>query len=65
MVWNSVSDFLHMGGYAFYVWGSALTTVIAMSFEVFFLRARRQAVLKMISRQRDQQNEPSDTLTPE
>ena len=32
MQWNSVAEFLDMGGYAFYVWGSfGITALVAVS----------------------------------
>jgi len=42
--WNSVSDFIAMGGYGLYVWGSfgmALAVIVA---EVLQLAARRKAL---------------------
>jgi heme exporter protein D len=41
MQWNSVSDFLHMGGYAFYVWVSFAVTFGSMAIELWLLRARK------------------------
>ncbi len=40
MHWNSVSEFLAMGGYAFYVWGSFGITFLAMAIEVWLLNKR-------------------------
>jgi heme exporter protein D len=36
------SDFFQMGGYAFYVWGSYLVTLIAIGAEVGSLIKRRK-----------------------
>jgi heme exporter protein D len=36
------SEFFSMGGYAFYVWGSYLATLILMGGEVLLLRRRRK-----------------------
>ena len=36
------SDFFQMGGYAFYVWGSYLVTLIAIGAEVVSLIKRRK-----------------------
>ena len=48
MQWNSVSEFLHMGGYGFYVWGSFGVTAIALVVEIWLLRRQRvQAVLML------------------
>lgn len=45
MNWNSWADFFHMGGYAFYVWGSFGMTGLLVAGELFFLgRYRRQAL---------------------
>jgi heme exporter protein D len=41
MIWNSMSDFLHMGGYGLYVWVSFAITFGCMAIELFLLRARR------------------------
>ena len=43
MHWNSVNEFLAMGGYGLYVWGSFGLTFLAMAIEVIFLRKRNQA----------------------
>jgi heme exporter protein D len=40
MQWGSVENFLSMGGYGFYVWGSYLMCAIALGVEVTMLRAR-------------------------
>ena len=37
MNWGSVSEFLHMGGYGLYVWGSYGVTVLVLLLEVVFL----------------------------
>jgi heme exporter protein D len=42
MHWNSLSDFLAMGGYGLYVWGSFGITFSTMALEVIFLRKRSQ-----------------------
>lgn len=44
MQWNSLSDFLDMGGYALYVWGSFGATAFCMAAELWLLRVRRRAV---------------------
>jgi heme exporter protein D len=41
MQWNSFDDFLHMGGYAFYVWVSFAVTFGSMAIELWLLRARK------------------------
>jgi heme exporter protein D len=40
MHWHSVDDFLAMGGYALYVWGSFGACALAMAAETFLVRRR-------------------------
>jgi heme exporter protein D len=35
-----MSEFLHMGGYAWYVWGSYGVTFICLALEIIFLMKR-------------------------
>lgn len=44
MNWTSVQDFLAMGGYAGYVWGSFGVVFATMALEVWALRLREQKV---------------------
>lgn len=44
MNWSSMSDFLHMGGYGLYVWGSFGMVAATLVAEVVQLRGRRQAL---------------------
>ena len=44
MHWNSVSEFLAMGGYGLYVWGSFGITFFCMAIEVFLLHKRSQNI---------------------
>jgi heme exporter protein D len=46
----SAAEFFHMGGYAFYVWGSFGVTLLLMVVEPILLRGRRRAILKRIAR---------------
>ena len=39
----SVGDFLSMGGYGFYVWGSYLVTALALVIEIIAVRSRYKA----------------------
>ena len=41
--WSSASEFLAMGGYGLYVWGSFGVTALVMLLEVWSLSARRRA----------------------
>jgi len=40
--WKSFSDFLAMGGYALYVWGSYAVAAAVIGLELNALRRRRQ-----------------------
>ncbi len=46
----SAAEFFHMGGYAFYVWGSFGATALLMIIEPVLLKNRRRAILKRIAR---------------
>jgi len=45
MIWSSVHDFLRMGGYGLYVWGSFGVTALLMALEVLFARQRQRALM--------------------
>lgn len=47
MMWGSVSEFLAMGGYGFYVWLSFGATAICMIWEVLALRRRQTLVSRV------------------
>lgn len=44
MNWNSVGEFIHMGGYGLYVWGSFLMVAAVMVLEVLQLRSRARTL---------------------
>jgi heme exporter protein D len=45
MIWNSFSEFVQMGGYGLYVWGSYGVTLLLMTLEPWAaVRRRRQAL---------------------
>ena len=46
--WSSFADFLHMGGYALFVWGSYLVTILALVIEIALLRSRNKALQKTL-----------------
>ncbi|HBP0978948.1 heme exporter protein CcmD [Comamonas sp. Y6] len=48
MNWSSVGEFLAMGGYGVYVWGSVLTTVVLLAAEWRLLGRRRTTALSRI-----------------
>ena len=41
----SLGDFLAMGGYGFYVWGSYLVTALVVAVEIVVVRSRYKAAL--------------------
>lgn len=54
--WSSFSDFLHMGGYALFVWGSYVVTILALVIEIALLRRRNKTLRKtLISEIRESQ----------
>ena len=50
MNWNTLNDFLAMGGYGLYVWGSVLMTVLLLATEALSLRMRRVNFLRRVAR---------------
>lgn len=50
MAWNSLGEFLEMGGYALYVWGSVLVTFGLMGVEMVLLRLRESTILGHLGR---------------
>ncbi|MBI5255373.1 MAG: heme exporter protein CcmD [Burkholderiales bacterium] len=55
MNWNSLDEFLHMGGYGLYVWGSYGVTLLVMLAEPLLARHRFKTALQAIG------NEPENT----
>jgi len=46
--WNSFGDFLAMGGYGLYVWGSFGVTALIMGIEpILARRAQRQTIARL------------------
>ena len=50
MQWNSLADFLHMGGYGPYVWGSFGVSAGAFVVEQWLLRRRIAAIVASLRR---------------
>ncbi|MDD5404171.1 MAG: heme exporter protein CcmD [Sulfuricella sp.] len=50
MSWNSWTEFFHMGGYAFYVWGSYAVTAVLIAGEILLLRTHRRKALELVRR---------------
>jgi len=57
MHWASLADFLHMGGYAFYVWGSYGMFFALVLAEIFLLRRGHKVLLKRLKRMRNWEEE--------
>jgi heme exporter protein D len=49
MQWNSFSDFVNMGGYGLYVWGSYVMTLACMLVEPVLAAQRRRKALNQIA----------------
>ena len=45
--WQSFSDFLAMGGYGLYVWGSFGATALILAAEPMFAMRRRRGLLRL------------------
>jgi heme exporter protein D len=52
MNWGSASEFFAMGGYALYVWGSYVMTIVLLVIELVSLRARRNRAMDELRRTR-------------
>ncbi len=48
LYWNSVADFVSMGGYGLYVWGAFGVTAAVVAWEGLALRRRRQQALQQV-----------------
>jgi len=48
MNWNSAADFLAMGGYGLYVWGSFGACALALALEPLLVSRRRRQVLQSL-----------------
>ena len=51
--WSSWSEFVAMGGYGLYVWGSFGVTAAVIALEVWFIGARRRALEQEHALQRE------------
>jgi heme exporter protein D len=50
MNWHSWSEFLAMGGYALYVWGSYALTLVVLIVEIVALVMRRRGVIERLAK---------------
>jgi heme exporter protein D len=53
MQWASVNDFMAMGGYCLYVWGSYVVMIAVVVIEIVLLRKGRSQTLKLLKRMRN------------
>ena len=51
MMWNSFGEFLAMGGYGLYVWGSIGVCAFVCVFEPISLNLKRRALLNEVHEQ--------------
>jgi len=49
--WNSFSDFIAMGGYGLYVWGSFGVTALIMAIEPIVVSRNRKTTIARLKRQ--------------
>ena len=63
MQWNSFSDFISMGGYGFYVWGSYGVTVVLLAAELIMLRSRKRRLAKQTTTPRGMETQNSELET--
>jgi heme exporter protein D len=54
MNWGSAAEFLAMGGYGFYVWGSFAVTAACLAAEPLLVRARLRRALEQVRQARAQ-----------
>ncbi len=50
MNWGSWQDFLAMGGYGLYVWGSYAVTLVVLAAEIVELVMRRRGVIERLAK---------------
>jgi heme exporter protein D len=50
MNWGSPAEFLAMGGYGLYVWGSYAVTAAVIAAEAWLLMRRRRTLLRRLGR---------------
>jgi heme exporter protein D len=62
--WNSLADFLAMGGYGLYVWGSFGVTVLIMAVEPLLIAKRKKETIRRLKRQMRADLHGNPTGTP-
>ncbi|MBI1196022.1 MAG: heme exporter protein CcmD [Gammaproteobacteria bacterium] len=56
-----MAEFLDMGGYGFYIWGSYLVTGVLMVLEVILVRRRRSQLKRRLDRMGRMQSHEEET----
>ena len=56
MSWQGFGDFLNMGGYGLYVWGSYGVTLAVLACEALSLIARERSTRSRLSRELDRKH---------
>lgn len=49
--WNSLADFLAMGGYGLYVWGSFGVTALILAIEPLLVAKKNKETIRRLKRQ--------------
>jgi heme exporter protein D len=57
MNWHSVGEFLAMGGYGLYVWGSFGVSALVLGVECWSVAQRRKALRSLLPDETDELNE--------
>jgi len=63
MHWNSLSEFINMGGYGTYVWGSYFVTFVLLTAEIIALRARKRKLAQSTTAQAKLETQNSELET--
>jgi heme exporter protein D len=61
--WNSFADFIAMGGYGFYVWGSFGATALIMAIEPIVVIRHRRTTIARLQRQLRAENRAENRNT--
>ena len=56
MYFDSITDFLHMGGHGYYVWLCWVLVMVTLVFGVLYVRQERKKLLKKLSQAQLRQN---------
>jgi heme exporter protein D len=63
MNWHSFEEFIHMGGYALYVWGSFFVVLVCLVWEVISVQSRRRHIDIFLKRQNKLANTTAQNQT--